>query len=128
VSFAAAQIIRSGSKTDHVSALQVISVGFSVCSVVLLLQPTSAVSFKSCERDTAELGFTLVVTVTDTGGLDHLDVGSPIIHVVFYFGFVSTEGVAVRYSTVLPPGRSASSIVTPGLFRTVRVATVIVVF
>ena len=59
---------------------------FSVCSVVLFLQPTSAVSFKSCEGNTAELGFTLVVTVTDTGGLDHLDVCSPVVNVVFYFG------------------------------------------
>ena len=59
---------------------------FSVSSVVLFLQPTSAVSFKSGEGDTAELGFTLVVTVTDTGGLDHLDVGSPVVNVVFYFG------------------------------------------
>ena len=86
LTFTAAQVIGSGSKTDHVSTLQVISVSLSVSSVVLLLQPASAVSFKSGERDTDELGFTLVVTVTDTGGLDHLDVCSPVVNVVFYFG------------------------------------------
>ena len=85
LTFAAAQVIRSGSKTDHVCTLQVISVSFSVSSVVLILQPTSAVSFKSGKGNTAELGFTLVITVTDTGGLDHLDVGSPVVNVVFYF-------------------------------------------